>query len=465
MNKNSHTDTSYPDEFLENYSNTKQVFLSFAAKISPINFNLLLDHFTKATNDVYYFSQPDKKIQFLSFDELTVQTFNASEFNKITSELKVLNSKLISNHDEFPKIEFPVFLTCSKFPLNRKSDEWSNFGEIDFLIPKLSIFQSGENFFLLYNTLTESFSSYENLNEILERHTTHIYQLESRLTELKFQKSSISLLEKSDTEEKWAKKIREIINEIRQNKLDKVVLSQRLKFEIKSEINWQFIFRELDENYPNCTNYLLKSGKSIFFGSTPELLARFSGNNFSTEALAGSISRGKDLTEDIEFENKLLKSKKNIFEHNAVTQHIKSSIQKFVHDLEINENPVVKKLSNIQHLQTILRGKLKAESNIFDIILSLFPTPAVCGMPKLKALEIINELEDFDRGLFTGLIGWFNCKGNGEFNVTLRCGLINQDNLYVFAGCGIVENSDPMEEYEEINLKLKPILFLFENAN
>ena len=126
---------------------------------------------------------------------------------------------------------------------------------------------------------------------------------------------------------------------------------------------------------------------------------------------------------------------------------------------------MVKKFSNIQHLQTILRGKLKAESNIFDIILSLFPTPAVCGMPKLKALEIINELEDFDRGLFTGLIGWFNCKGYGEFNVTLRCGLINQDNLYVFAGCGIVENSDPIEEYEEINLKLKPILSLFENAN
>jgi menaquinone-specific isochorismate synthase len=465
MIKNSHTDTSIPDEFLENYTNTNQVFLSFVAKISEVNFNLLLDHFTKSADDVFYFNQPDKKIQFLSFDDLTVQTFKNNEFNKITNEIKVLKNKLISNHNEFPGIEFPVFLTCAKFPVERSSSEWSDFGEIDFLIPKMSLFQSGNDYFLLYNVLTESFSSVENLNEILERHSEHIYQLESKLKEKESAKNIISLLEHSDDIKQWDKKISNIISEIKQKKIEKVVLSKRIKYEVKSEINWQQIFKELNNNYPNCTNYLLKSGKSIFFGSTPELLARFSGNNFYTEALAGSISRGKNSAEDLENESKLLQSKKNNFEHNAVIQHIKSSIQKFVQDLEINDKPVVKKFSNIQHLHTVIKGKLGPASNIFDIILSLFPTPAVCGIPKDKALQLINDFEEFDRGLFSGLIGWFNCEGYGEFDVTLRCGLVNQNDLYVFAGCGIVEDSDPTEEYEETKLKLKPILSLFDNAD
>jgi menaquinone-specific isochorismate synthase len=465
MIKNSHTDTSFPDEFLENYSNTNQVFLSFAAKISKVNFNVLLNHFAKAASDVYYFSQPDKNIQFLSFDDLTIQTFKSNEFNKITNEIKVLKSKLISNHEEFPETEFPVFLTCAKFPVNKSSNEWSKFGEIDFLIPKLSLFQSGNNFFLLYNILTESFSSPENLNETLERYAEQIYQLESKLEKVESEKAVINLIEESDDENKWNDKVSQIINEIKSKKVEKVVLAKRIKYDVKSEIDWQLIFNELNKNYPNCTNYLLKSGKSIFFGSTPELLAKFSGEDFYTEALAGSISRGKDQDQDKEFENKLLQSKKNNFEHNAVTQHIKSSVQKFIKEIEISGKPVVKKFSNIQHLQTIIKGKLEAESNIFDIILSLFPTPAVCGISKDKALKFIDEFEEFDRGLFAGLIGWFNCEVYGEFYVTIRCGLVNQNNLYAYAGCGIVEDSDPQEEYEETKLKLKPILSLFKNAN
>ncbi len=225
------------------------------------------------------------------------------------------------------------------------------------------------------------------------------------------------------------------------------------------------IYSDLDQKYPTCTNFLIKSGESIFFGSTPELLARFSGNQFFTEALAGSIMRGENSTEDARLENELLMSKKNKVEHDLVTDHIKTSLQNFLEKIEIDENPTVKKFSNIQHLQTNVKGILKQDSNIFDIITALFPTPAVCGIPKEKSLQLIKDTEEFDRGLFSGLIGWFNFNGYGEFNVAIRSALINKNTLYTFAGCGIVEDSNPDDEFEETNLKLKPILSLFDNAN
>ena len=465
MNKTSHTDTIHPDNFLESLGKSKQVFLSFAARISPINFNLLLDNFALKSNDVFYFSQPDKKITFLSFDELTIQTFESGEFKIISEEIEVLKKKLISNHSEFPDVNFPVFLTCAKFPVNKSADEWKDFGEIDFIIPRFSLFKQSDSFYLLYNLLTESFSNSENINLLLEQQAEKIYQLEARLKGNNDDKSVISLIEQMDDETNWNKKVSDSIDAIKQKKIEKIVLSRRLKFEIQSELNWQNTFKQLDEKYPNCTNFLLKSGDSIFFGSTPELLAEFSGNQFFTEALAGSIMRGINADEDNNLENELLESKKNKVEHDEVTNHIKSSLKNFLENIEIDENPVVKKFSNIQHLQTRIRGKLKTDTDIFDIINSMFPTPAVCGIPKEKTLQLIREFEDFDRGLYSGLIGWFNCQGSGEFNVAIRSALINKNLMYAYAGCGIVEDSNPHEEYEETKLKLKPILSLFDNAN
>ncbi|MDP2362409.1 MAG: isochorismate synthase, partial [Ignavibacteria bacterium] len=225
------------------------------------------------------------------------------------------------------------------------------------------------------------------------------------------------------------------------------------------------IFDELNSKYPSCTNFLYKSGKSIFFGSTPEVLIRFTGVTFFTEALAGSIMRGTNPEQDKLLENELLKSEKNKVEHDAVIDYIQKSIYDFVDEIEIVKSPVVKKLPNIQHLQTSVTGTLKSKDQMFKIISSLFPTPAVCGIPKEQSLKMIEKTENFDRGLFSGVVGWFNADDYGEFFVTIRSALVKENKLYAYAGCGIVEGSDPKEEYEETNLKLIPILSLFNNAS
>lgn len=465
MNKRSHTDTSFPDDFSDSIANRKQTFLSYAIKIEPVNFELLLDHFTKKSSDVFYFSQPDRKLSFISFDELTVQSFKSGEFNKINNEIRLLKEKLISNHDDYPDIYFPTFLTNAKFPTIQSATEWQDFGEIDFIIPKISLYKFSDNYFLLYNELTEAFASFENLYEIIEQHVEKIYQLENKLQNNLSDKGKISFIEESDDEKTWDKKISELIYEIKQKRIDKIVVARRLKYQVKSELNWQKIFNDLNDSYSNCTNFLIKSGNSIFFGSTPELLGKFENNLFFTEALAGSIKRGENAAEDLDYENQLINSKKNNVEHNEVINYIKSALQKFLDNVQIEDKPFVKKFLNIQHLHTKVKGIYKNNINIFDLIFTLFPTPAVCGMPKDKALELIKKYEEFDRGLFAGLFGWFDCSANGEFNVSIRSALIKDNLLFAYAGCGIVADSNSKEEFEETKLKLKPILSLFEDAN
>jgi len=101
---------------------------------------------------------------------------------------------------------------------------------------------------------------------------------------------------------------------------------------------------------------------------------------------------------------------------------------------------------------------------MFSVISAIFPTPAVCGIPKELSLKMIEQTEIFDRGLFSGIIGWFNADDYGEFFVTIRSALVKGNKLYAYAGCGILESSDPNEEFEETQLKLKPILSLFDYA-
>src|SRR5574338_275231 len=451
-------------DFTENLSDPKKVFFSYAAKISSVKFTLLLEHFATIDEDVFYYSEPERNISFLSFETLNKQSFTFDTYESLSDEISKLKSKLISNHGDYEKFNLPIFLTSVKFPVKKGSDEWKDFNDIDFIVPKIILFQHSGTCFIIANFFSESFSHHENFNEFLERETELIYKLEQRVQEVNLNHINLKILP-GDNFDNWKNKIDSVVSEMKHEKIEKVVIARRVENKIESDINWQKIFDDLNNKYPTCTNFLYKSGKSIFFGSTPEILIKYSGNKFFTEALAGSIKRGVDLEEDKLFENELLNSEKNNIEHDAVIDYIKKSVLSYVESVEISKNPIIKKLPNIQHLQTTVTGTLQSKDQMFKIISSLFPTPAVCGIPKELSLAMIEKSEDFDRGLFSGLIGWFNADNYGEFFVTIRSALVKDNKLYAYAGCGIVEGSDPAEEYEESKLKLKPILSLFNNAD
>jgi menaquinone-specific isochorismate synthase len=163
-------------------------------------------------------------------------------------------------------------------------------------------------------------------------------------------------------------------------------------------------------------------------------------------------------------EYELLHSQKDLNEHAFVLDAIEENLQRFSDVFEHPVSPGIKKLSNVQHLYTPVHAKIKKGVSRTEVLSKLHPTPAVGGYPREAAMPYISKLEHFDRGWYAAPVGWINAHGEGEFVVAIRSGLIKTNEVRFFAGCGIVEDSNPQKEWDETNLKFIPMLTALEHA-
>ncbi len=257
----------------------------------------------------------------------------------------------------------------------------------------------------------------------------------------------------------WITTIEDAKRCISRQKIEKVVLARRLKFSVDHSCNPFAVLHRLRERYPKCTAFLIRHKHSdAFVGCSPERLLSVDGDRIQTEALAGSIGRGNTAQQDQQLESELLKSRKDHQEHAYVLNDIKTLLAPFTREMNSTERPIVKKLTNVQHLYSPIRAKIKAIVHPLAILERLHPTPAVGGTPRKSALQYIREHESFSRGWFAGPVGWISTKGESEFTVAIRSGLIGEHSAQLFAGCGIVADSDPETEWQETNLKFMPML-------
>ena len=239
----------------------------------------------------------------------------------------------------------------------------------------------------------------------------------------------------------------------------KVVLSRRIIYRAEDEINWEKCFQNLEVEYANCFLFMLKSNGSRFFGASPEKFISINSNEIEIDALAATASENqKDFVSE-------LMTDKNIKEHKLVIEFIKEVLLNYTEKIDINNYPQIKKFKDVRHLYTKIKAEIQSRKNILKLIDSMYPTPAVCGLPKQKAMSSINQLENFDRGLFSGLIGWMDTELDCEFAVAIRSALLKNKKLFVYAGAGIVEDSVPDEEFAETESKLNTILNLFDEKS
>ncbi|MCW9707382.1 isochorismate synthase [Fodinibius salsisoli] len=257
----------------------------------------------------------------------------------------------------------------------------------------------------------------------------------------------------------WVNAVNHAKKEIQQKSFKKIVLARQTTVPRNSAAPPTEMLNRLRQQYQNCSCFLVHPGRGhSFLGATPEQLASFQHELLLTEALAGSIKRGKTVTEDATLANDLSISPKNRNEHQFVVADIEDRLAPFTQTIHHKKSPEIKKLSNVQHLYTPIRARLSEETDILPVLAQLHPTPAVGGYPWKKAAPYIRQLENFERGWYAGPVGWLNAKGSGEFSVAIRSGLIGPRKAHFFAGCGIVSDSDPEKEWQETNLKLTPMI-------
>ncbi|NKE36804.1 isochorismate synthase [Natronococcus sp. JC468] len=256
----------------------------------------------------------------------------------------------------------------------------------------------------------------------------------------------------------WRAQVEAALERIDAGELTKVVLAQALSVDLEGSIDVPATVERLRRRYPNCYRFLVGDGTSgTFFGAPPERLVSKRGDRVETEALAGSVPRGETPEEDDEHAERLLDSEKFRREHGLVVEAIRDQLAPLASELAVDDR-TIRRLATIQHLRTPIEATLEADRHVLELVEALHPTPAVGGVPPETALETIRETESFDRGWYAAPIGWFDADGDGEFAVGIRSGVATDETVTLFAGNGIVADSDPEEEWEEVQLKFRPVL-------
>jgi menaquinone-specific isochorismate synthase len=244
--------------------------------------------------------------------------------------------------------------------------------------------------------------------------------------------------------------------------LNKIVLARAKDLAADQTLHHLRMLNGLRQRFPDCYSFSFAQGRGpSFIGASPERLVRVSQGTLETEALAGSIRRGATASEDAALGAALLRSEKDLREHRAVLDDIVARLAPLGIAPEFAATPHVRRLANVQHLDTPVRATLPAGVHLLDVLAAMHPTPAVGGNPRAAALARIRELEGFPRGLYAGALGWLNTRGGGEFFVGIRSALVAGATARVFAGAGIVAGSTPEKEFAETELKFKAMLDAF----
>jgi menaquinone-specific isochorismate synthase len=256
----------------------------------------------------------------------------------------------------------------------------------------------------------------------------------------------------------WREQVRSATDQVDRGTLQKVVLAQSLTVDLERDVDVPDALSRLSRTYPGCYRFLFEPAVgSTFFGATPERLVSLDGKEVRTEALAGSTGRGDTPTEDEWLASQLRESEKDIHEHEIVAETIRDQLTPLAADITTGSR-TVRRLDTVQHLQTPIQAELAADTHVLSLVEALHPTPAVGGLPPDVALRTIRETEAFDRGWYAAPIGWLDADGNGTFAVAIRSALAGDRSATLFAGAGIVADSDPDEEWDELQLKYGPML-------
>lgn len=345
-------------------------------------------------------------------------------------------------------------------PLARRASLWDGFPDGMLILPRLSLRCESDGVILALNRLIAPDDDIGYRTGEMLRDLTRLPDALRSSQDIAGNNSDEPLITHDILPQReWMDIVAGAIAGIRRGDYKKVVLARGVQasreagtFDISTAL------RRLRSTYPTAHVFALRRGDRVFTGATPERLVSVEDRLLRTMGLAGTMPRGQTDEQDRQLGAELLHSAKNREEHHIVVETIRDALEGLCSRLDIPSAPRLLKLRNVQHLETPIYGQLLPELSILDAVACLHPTPAVGGFPREAALAKIRRDERLDRGWYAGPVGWIDAAGNGEFAVALRSALVRGSEAALFAGCGIVADSDPESEYAESCLKTQVML-------
>jgi menaquinone-specific isochorismate synthase len=256
-------------------------------------------------------------------------------------------------------------------------------------------------------------------------------------------------------EDEWRDSVAIAVERLRRDEIEKVVLARAVDVEAAQPVDPRVVAARLSERFPACFTYVVDG----LVGASPELLVRRTGRQAESLVLAGSVRRGASAEEDAQLEAGLLASAKDGHEHRLAVDSVRDTLARVAVDVATDPAPQVVRLANISHLGTLVQAWLpQPPPSAIGLATTLHPTAAVGGVPSSDALTMIRELEAASRQRYAGPVGWVDANGDGEFAIALRCAQIDGRRARVWAGAGVVAESQPEAEVAETTVKLEAAL-------
>jgi len=399
--------------------------------------------------------QPSEGVALVGMGEAwAARQSHEARFGIVSEAWQTLLDGAIVDADDTPGGAGPLLLGGFGFDDEPpRSDTWKGFGASYLALPALLLTTTPAGSWLTVSMVLEPRAvPPDTMVQSLSETWAHLATTPVRPSGPARQ--SLRVLAREPEAPAWRDSVARLAGAVGRGRLDKAVLSRRVCLEAASAIDITGVLRRLEASAPESTIFAVSRGRRTFLGATPERLVSLRGRELRTMAMAGSARRATDASTDDALAAELLDSDKEREEHEVVVAMLREALAPVTEQLSIAPKPEVARFRHVQHLVTPVSGRLREDADVLTLVGRLHPTPAVGGTPRELALELIAEEEPHERGWYAGPVGWIDRNGDGEFVVALRSGVISGKQATLYAGCGIVADSDPEREWEESSTKL-----------
>ena len=346
----------------------------------------------------------------------------------------------------------PVFFSFNRFDSTNPvpaDDLMASFPRLRFMLPEIVLIENARGRFLQVNSLGPVYPG-------------RVARFERLCAQAPTREAvAIPFTLEPDSRAQWDAQMVAALGAIAAGRVSKVVLSRRKRLTAAHPFSSKDLLVNLIDGDGRGTVLLYRYADVFFCGCTPELLVRKQGDRVESMCLAGTCPVGATPEASDALAAALMADGKNRAEHDYVVQLIRGVLDRVCYDVAVPAAPEIMRLAHVQHLFTPARARVLAGITLADLMEDLHPTPAVAGTPVGEARMLLRAIEPYSRGFYAGACGFVDAAGDGEFSVALRTGVFDGEGGWVYGGCGIVAESDPDAEYEEIDLKLKTILSAF----
>ena len=376
---------------------------------------------------------------------------NEQRFDAVEEQWQQLTNKLPKQAVQ------PILFGGFAFdPARNNATEWHNLPHSIFALATFQLIMKNDTSYVTIHYITREPNVEVKMNELRKQRDELIHAAQVKEVRTYEKPQVIDVTEPG--KEQYLQSIVDVTARIKQQEAQKVVIARSLALTFDEKPTSTQVLSHVKQQQPESYLFGFEHEEALFFGASPERLVKVENGQAYSSCVAGSIRRGATAEEDERLGAELLADDKNRGEHHYVVEMISEIFEQTCIDVAVPNGPKLLKIRDIQHLFTPVEGRLQEGATILQLVKLLHPTPALGGVPRKAAMDIIRGCETMDRGLYAAPIGWLDAEGNGEFAVAIRSALLAENTAYLYAGGGIVADSEPQAEYEETLVKFRPML-------